>query len=134
MGVNTKGRAPSPRARSRESSLHFRWSAARCRAGPVSCGHITAWSSALLVGPAYRRVMAVLAGIVPAHSVIGKSAARPADCERQPVGRDRMAGRRPDFLVLPEARQRLDRHIHDAPNLGRACLAGHSIIYRHLLD
>ena len=35
-GMKTKGRAPSPRARNRESSPHFRWSAARCRAGPVS--------------------------------------------------------------------------------------------------
>src|ERR1700730_9353882 len=105
----TKGRAPSLRAHSRESSLHFRWSAARCRAGPVSPTtlnapgghrHSARRSGALLVGPANRRVMAVLAGIVPAHSVIRKGAARPAERERQLVGRDRMAGCRPDFLIL----------------------------------
>src|SRR5271155_10329 len=131
MGVTTKGRAPSPRARSRESSPPFRWNAARCRAGRVSLAQVTASRSAfafrraLLVGPAYRRVMAVLAGIVPAHSVIGEDAARPADRERQRVGRDRMAGRRPDFLVLAKARQRLHPHIPYAPELGRAGLARH---------
>src|SRR5260370_20722501 len=110
----TTGRTRSPCARRRESNPHFRWSAARCRAGPVSPGRVTASRSALafrralLVGPAYRRVMAVLAGIVPAHPLIGEGAARPAYRQREPVTSDRMADRRPDFLVLPQARQRRD--------------------------
>src|SRR5260370_23053659 len=107
----TTGRTRTPRVRSRESNPHFRWSAARCRAGPVSPGRVTASRSALafrralLVGPAYRRVMAVLAGIVPAHPVIGEGAARPAERDRDPVRSDRMAARRPDFLLLPQPRQ-----------------------------
>src|SRR6266851_10073705 len=88
----------------------------------------------LLVGPAYRGVMAVLTGIVPAHAMIGKSAAGRADRERELVGRDRMAGGRPHFSVFPQGRQRLDRHVHDPRNFGRARLAAHLVGYRHRFD
>ena len=47
--------------------------------------------AAPLVRPADRRVMAVLAGIVPAHAVVGEGAALGAHSERELVRRDRMA-------------------------------------------
>src|SRR5690349_6735739 len=92
--VTTKQQAlPPAYASSREGSRPFRWSADRCRADPARP------LAQSLIGPAYRRVMAILPRIVPAHPMVRKGAGRSADRERQLVGRDRMAGRGPDFLV-----------------------------------
>ena len=45
-----RGRAPSLRARNREGSPHFRWSAVRCRAGPASPAPATVFSLASAIG------------------------------------------------------------------------------------
>ena len=50
-----------------------------------------------LARPADRRVMSVLARIIPAHPVIAKRIPRRPHGERQPVRANRMAGVRPHF-------------------------------------
>src|SRR5215207_6003602 len=77
--------------------------------------------------------MAVLAGIVPAHAVVGEGAALGADSERELVRRDRMARRRPNLAAAMHRRQGLDRHLHDAGDFRRAAFTRDGVFDRHFL-
>ena len=77
--------------------------------------------------------MAVLAGIVPAHAVVGKGAALAAHSKRELVRRDRMANRRPNLAAAMHGRQGLYGHMHDAGNFRRAALAADGVFDRHFL-
>src|ERR1700674_5723711 len=87
-----------------------------------------------LARPADRRVVAVLAGIVPAHAVVGKSVALGAHGEHQFVGRNGMTGRTPSLAAGMRARQRLDRQMHDAGNLHPPRFAVDAVSDRDLLQ
>src|SRR5258708_30771236 len=71
-------------------------------------------NSTRLIRPADWRVMAVPAGIVPAHPVVGNRAAAAAHRQRDPVRCDGVAERRPDLAARMHGRNRLDGHLHDA--------------------
>src|SRR5476651_2050181 len=107
------------------------------RSGPASVRLLTApdyqpgkdqesGATALLVRPTNRRVMAVLARIVPAHAVVGKGAALDAHSKCELI-RDRMTNRRPDLAAAMHGRQRLHRHMHDAGDFRRAALASDGV-------
>ena len=76
--------------------------------------------------------MAVLAGIVPAHAVVGKGATLDAHTKRELI-RDRMTNRRPNLAAAMHGRQRLHRHMHDAGDFRRAALASDGVFDRRFL-
>src|SRR5262249_8718740 len=86
-----------------------------------------------MIGPADRRVMPVLAGIIPSHPVIAERAPWCAYSERQLVGADRVAGTRPHLSARMHGWQRIDRHMQDVWNSSRSLLAIDPIGNWHLL-
>src|SRR5215471_8567209 len=86
-----------------------------------------------MIGPADRRVMSVLAGIIPLHPVIAERAPRCAYGERQLVGADRVAGTRTHLSARMHGWQRIDRHMQDVRNFSRSLLAINPIGNWHLL-
>src|SRR5262249_10207977 len=70
----------------------------------------------LLVRPANWRVVAVLAGIVPAHAMIVERIALGPYGKRELVRIDRMADRGPDLPAFVHGRQRLYRHFQGIRN------------------
>src|SRR5262245_47924282 len=86
-----------------------------------------------MIGPADRRVMPVLAGIIPSHPVIAERAPRRAYGKRQLVGADRVAGIRPHLPARMHGWQRIDRHVQDVRDFSRSLLAINPIGNRHLL-
>src|SRR5262245_4298237 len=87
----------------------------------------------LLVRPVNWRVVAVLAGIVPAHAVVVECTALGPYGKRELVRIDRMADRGPYLTALVHARKRLYRHFQDIRNLRRALLTIYLIFDRRLL-
>src|SRR5262249_33808740 len=85
------------------------------------------------IGPADRRVMPVLARIIPSHPVIAERAPRCAYGERQLVRADRVAGIRPPLSARMHGWQRIDRHMQDVRDFGRSLLAINPIGNWHLL-
>src|SRR5215831_7562329 len=85
-----------------------------------------------MIGPADRRVMPVLAGIIPSHPVIAERAPRCAYGERQLVGDDQVAGIRPPPPARMHGWERIDRHLQDARDFRRSPLALNPIGNWHL--
>src|SRR6516225_11054163 len=87
-----------------------------------------------LIRPTDWGVMAVPAGIVPAHPVVGKRAAAAAHSQRDPVRCDGVAERRPDLAARMHGWYGLHGHLHDAGYFHRPALPLNRIADRHLLD
>src|SRR5262245_20253712 len=79
------------------------WSFIRYGTGPRAA----APNASRLIGPADRRVMTILAGIVPAHPVIAERVAGRTHAERQLVRADWMAGVCAHLSAWMRGRQRI---------------------------
>src|SRR6516225_8084975 len=86
-----------------------------------------------MIGPADRRVMSVLAGIVTTHAVIAERIPGRSHGERQFVGADWMAYVRPHFPARMRGWQWIDRHVQNVRDFRRSLLAVNPIRDRHLL-
>src|SRR6516164_4059989 len=86
-----------------------------------------------MIGPADRRVMPVLARIIPSHPVIAEHTPRCAYGERQLVGADRVAGIRPHLPARMHGWQRIDRHVQDVRDFSQSLFAINPIGKLHLL-
>src|SRR5260370_22392557 len=76
----------------------------------------------LRVGPVDRRVVTILASIIPAHAVVRPGALFVTNCHGDAGGKG-MCIFRPDLFVRLHAWNRVDRHLHEAGNLDRTVLA-----------
>src|SRR6516225_5665013 len=85
-------------------------------------GRIILAATLSMIGPADRRVMSVLAGIVPTHTVIAERIPGRSHGERQFVGADWMAYVRPHFPARMRGWQRINRHMQDVWDFRRSLL------------
>src|SRR5512139_3525159 len=86
-----------------------------------------------LVRPTNRRVVSVLAGIVPTHAVVGERAVLAANGKRKFIWRNRMADRSPNLAGWVKAAQRFHRHGRYAGNVDRSAFPLHGEADRHFL-
>ena len=77
-----------------------------------------------VLGPPDRRVVTILAGVVPAHSVIIKRISGGAYRKSELFGAERAAGVCPHLAArIWCCRQRINTHVQDARNFRGACFA-----------
>src|SRR6266704_3363265 len=76
----------------------------------------------LRVGPVDWCVVSILAGIIPAHTVVRPGALFVTNCHGDAGGKG-MCIFRPDLFVRIHAWNSVDRHLHEAGNLDRTVLA-----------
>src|SRR5262245_48772243 len=79
------------------------------------------------IRPLDRRVVAILAGVVPTHAVVGEGAALAAYSKRQFVRRYWMAGCPPDLAGWVQASQWLHGHLHNPRYLYRVVFPVHDV-------
>src|SRR6266849_2088607 len=90
-----------------------------CVEGDIICVES---AQTLRVGPVDRRVVSILASIIPAHAVVRPGALFVSNCHGDAGGKG-MCIFRPDLFVRIHAWNRVDRHLHEAGNLDRTVLA-----------
>src|SRR5579859_4408104 len=92
------------------------------RLSGMPCLARSAALAALCVGPVDRRVMAVLARVIPAHTVVGPGAVGVADCHCHAGGKG-MGVHRPQLVFRIKAGEGIDGQVHHAGNLDGTMLA-----------
>ena len=88
-------------------------------AGGLNVSRSSHRQQSTLTGPANRRIVSVLSGVVPTHPVASERVPYCSYSESQLVGADRMAGIGPHLAARMRSRERIDAHVQGAGNFRR---------------